>query len=168
MENIMIFRRSPEGQQALDNRDKRLAARMRALMLMAEGKPLAQFEEMAQALGAPSDALNQLQALGFVKVTDAAPADVTGVADGVAVDADTYENFRVASGLLRELAADTMGLKAFFFILKVEKASTMQDLAQLVPGLMPGIVKQRGMENAAKLQTQLNSMFEFSDPNTTG
>jgi hypothetical protein len=33
---------------------------------------------------------------------------------------------------------------------------------------MPGIVKQRGMENAAKLQTQLNSMFEISDPNTTG
>jgi hypothetical protein len=164
----MTFRRSPEGQQALDNRDKRLAARMRALMLMAEGKPLAQFEEMAQALGAPSDALQQLQSLGFVKTVDDTPGDVTSGADDVARDADTYENFRVASGLLRELAADTMGLKAFFFILKVEKASTMQDLAQLVPGLMPGIVKQRGMKNAAKLQTQLHSMFEISDPNTTG
>ena len=28
-----VFRRSPEGQQALDSRDKRISARMRALML---------------------------------------------------------------------------------------------------------------------------------------
>ena len=56
----VFFRRSPEGQQALDSRDKRISARLRALMLMAEGKPMSRFAETAAALGAPTDALEQL------------------------------------------------------------------------------------------------------------
>ena len=160
----VFFRRSPEGQQALDSRDKRISARLRALMLMAEGKPMSRFAETAAALGAPTDALEQLVLLGFVR-SDAIDATLPGgVEAAVPIEAeDAYGRFRTASGLLREIAADVLGLKAFFFILKVEKASTLDDLAQLLPVLLPAVIKARGAQDAARLEAQLRQMLQSSD-----
>lgn len=169
-----LFRRSAAGQQALDARDKRLGARLRALMLMAEGKPLAQVGEMARALGAPEDALDQLRALGFVAADDgtpvvraaapdpaaeaAAPAADTPPATGSA-DAEVFDHFRTASGMIRELAGDTMGLKGFFFILKVEKCATLADLAELLPDLLPAVRRQRGSQEAEKIEKRLRGLL---------
>lgn len=164
-----VFRRSPEGQQALDARDKRIGARLRALMLMAEGKPMSQFAATAAALGAPPDALEQLVRLGFVRSeSDATPTAAGGVLPASEDVEDAYARFRTVSGLLREIAADTLGLKAFFFILKVEKASTLKDLEQLLPALLPAVVKARGAEGAAALETQLRAMLQSSDGPATG
>jgi hypothetical protein len=70
--------------------------------------------------------------------------------------------------LLREIAADVLGLKAFFFILKVEKASTLVDLAQLLPALLPAVVKARGAQDAARLEAQLRQMLQSSDSLPSG
>ncbi len=165
----VVFRRSPEGQQALDSRDKRISARLRALMLMAEGKPMSRFTETAAALGAPPDALDQLVRLGFVR-GDLVQTGLPGLAETAAPDEaeDAYGRFRTASGLLREIAADVLGLKAFFFILKVEKASTLEELAQLLPVLLPAVVKARGAQDAARLEAQLRQMLQSSDSPAAG
>ncbi len=176
-----LFRRNAAGQQALDERDKRLGARLRALMLMAEGKPLAQVPGMARALGAPEDALEQLRALGFVapdgstsasRAPASSPAPVpaeqtappavpgTDPASGPGVaDDEVFDHFRTASGLIRELAGDTMGLKGFFFILKVEKCGTLAELAQLLPEVLPAVRRQRGTQEAEKIEKRLRALL---------
>jgi hypothetical protein len=152
-----VFRKSPEGQAALDARDKRISARLRALMLMSEGKPMSQFATTAAALGAPPDALEQLVRLGFVRTASSpAPAPPPPLEDA-------YTRFRTVSGLFREIAADVLGLKAFFFILKVEKASTLEDLRELLPVLLPAVAKARGADKAASVEAQLRAMLQLGD-----
>jgi hypothetical protein len=177
MSQAGIFRRSAAGQQALDERDKRLGARLRALMLMAEGKPLAQVDEMARGLGAPADALEQLRALGFLsdgaapatRGPEAAPAaraaDVAPTATlppeppAPTADPEVFDHFRTASGMIRELAGDTMGLKGFFFILKVEKCGTLAELEQLLPDLLPAVRRQRGSQEATRIEKRLRGLL---------
>lgn len=182
MEQTGVFRRSAAGQQALDSRDKRLGARLRALLLMAEGKPIAQFGDIARALGAPDDALAQLRDMGFVDSTGAAGATPAAAQVRVPVDASpaasaappveaaapvhapvpdgqVYDQFRTASGLIRELASDTMGLKAFFFILKVDKCGTLAELEALLPDLMPVLKRQRGDQEAARIESRLRGLL---------
>ena len=156
MNDSVAFRRTTAGQAALDRRDKRIPAKLRALMLMAEGKPMAQFGELAQALGAPSDAMEQLVSQGFVVAPAAEPAGAVVVETPAA---DVFTQFRAASGLMREIGADTMGFKAFFFILKIEKCSTLADLKALVPELIATIARQRGRTNADRIEGQIKSML---------
>jgi hypothetical protein len=181
-----VFRRTPEGQAALDCRDKRIPARMRALMLMAEGKPVDRFPEFAAGLGFGPESLDELIGLGFaVRWTGEVPGPsvpevvapgvggqpagplvaatdgTTGAAGGVdpGTGDDVYAQFREASGLMRELAGDSMGMKAFFFILKIEKCSTLEDLGKLVPELAGAVTRQRGRTDAERLARRLYAII---------
>ena len=161
MDAIALFRRSPMGQAALDQRDKRIPARMRALMLMAEGKPMDQFDELASALGAPADSLEKLVSQGFVVARVTAPEEVSQVALDApeAPRANTFQQFRTVSGLMREITADMMGIKGFFFILKIEKCSVLPDLVAILPDLIEAVAKRRGRQNADKLERQIRAML---------
>jgi hypothetical protein len=163
MDPSAIFRRSTAGQLALDSRDARLNARMRALLLMAEGKPLSQFATMAEGLGAPADAFEQLAALGFI---DTSPGQIAGAQEsgrsgeaGSAAPMPPFERFRAASGLIREVAKDVLGLKSFFFMLKVEKCATLADLEMLVPEFIQALEKRQGRAAAARFEAQLRRML---------
>ena len=149
-----VFRRTAAGQQALDARDKRLGSRLRALMLMAEGKPLSEFSGMAEALGAPPDALTQLIEQGFAEAVVSGPA----VAPEDLPPEDPFQRFRIASGLIREHATDALGLKSFFFMLKVEKCATVADLAPLVPELVQAVEKKRGRDAAGLVEARLRAL----------
>ena len=161
MDAIVLFRRSPLGQAALDQRDKRIPARMRALMLMAEGKPMGQFDELASALGAQADSLEKLASQGFVVAAANAPEQVSQDAPDApeAPGANTFQQFRTVSGLMREITADMMGIKGFFFILKIEKCSVLPDLVAILPDLIEAVARRRGRQNADKLERQIRAML---------
>ena len=163
MDDSGIFRRTQAGQSALDARDKRLTPRLRALMLMAEGKPIAQVADIAQALGAPIDALERIFALRFFDLAATAPAGAADAAPQASVPAGTFERYRAASGMVREIAADTLGLRGFFFMLKVERCATLDELESLLPELMRSLAKQKGDKNAALLEAQLRAMFRHEN-----
>ena len=161
MDATALFRRSPMGQAALDQRDKRIPARMRALMLMAEGKPMDQFDELASALGAPADSLEKLVSQGFVVARVTAPEQVSQDAPDApeAPGANTFQQFRTVSGLMREITTDMMGIKGFFFILRIEKCSVLPDLVAILPDLIEAVAKRRGRQNADKLERQIRAML---------
>ena len=154
-DDTRLFRRTAAGQSALDGRDKCLTPRLRALMLMAEGKPVSSTAEIAAALGAPVDALDQLAGLGFFDaVASASDAASAAVAPG-----DPFLKFRAVAGAVREIAADTLGLRGFFFMLRIEKCATGADLEKLLPELMLAVTKKLGRKNAALIDRQLRSML---------
>ena len=159
MDDTGIFRRTQAGQSALDARDRRLTPRLRALMLMAEGKPVKEISGIAQALGAPTDALEQIFASGFFDLVAIEPAVAAEAVPQASVAVGAFERFRAASGLVREIAADTLGLRGFFFMLKVERCATLDELKGLLPELMRSVKKQKGDKNAALLEAQLRAMF---------
>jgi hypothetical protein len=181
-----VFRRTPEGQAALDRRDKRIPAKMRALMLMAEGKPVERFAEFAAALGFGPESLDELIGLGFAVAGEAAllvpsatganatvdvipaavpvsggGADAAGdaVSTGPEAAEDVYALYRKASGMMRELASDSMGMKAFFFILKIEKCGTLEELGGLVPELLAAVTRQRGRVDAERIAKSLYAII---------
>jgi hypothetical protein len=154
------------GSVALAERDKRIGSKMRMLLVTVDGtNDEAQLRKIAQDIGAPPDAVEQLFELGLIQAPLAPLADNTNsgaVAPALSADApamDAFARFRLAAAIMNELASDAMGLKAFFFVLKVEKCGTIADVAQLMPGLEPAVLKAHGESAGAQLLKPLKDLI---------
>ena len=147
---------------------------------MIDGKRDADdLQKFATATRAPADWLAQLVALGYVvdSVVDsgggpamaspvvtvksdapAAPA-TTVPAPTTQVPGSSFDRFREASGMVRELVRESFGMKAFFFTLKVEKCSTPADLRALLPEIETQLVKAKGPLAARALLQSLERLL---------
>ena len=54
------------------------------------------------------------------------------------------ERFRIAQKLMNDSVVDALGIRAFFFTLKLEKAATVADLRALLPDFDKAITKGSG------------------------
>ena len=60
------------------------------------------------------------------------------------VSKDELARFRAAKTFINETIVDALGVRAFFFTLKLERCSTRADLARLLPDYAKAIAKFRG------------------------
>jgi hypothetical protein len=147
----MKVNKTNAGMQALSERDKRLTSKMRMLLVTVDGShDESEIRQIGLNIGAPEGAFDKLFALGLIAVEQHS----SSASDPAAVDQvfslDAFGRFRMASAIMNELASDAMGLKAFFFVLKVERCGSTADLAKLMPVLEPVVRKAHG-EVSAKL-----------------
>jgi len=117
--------------------------------------------------GAPADCIEQLEKLGLVERVGAAPvpageerrATVRGLAEPDVQKLDPVARFRMAQQFMNDTAVNALGLKAFFFTLKLEKAATVEELRPLVDDYRKAIAKGSGEEEAAVLTQRLQEML---------
>src|SRR4029078_819896 len=74
--------------------------------------------------------------------SEAAPAAPS--AAPVVVTTDELKRFRTAKAFIHETIVDALGGRAFLFTLKLERCSTREDLARLLPDYAKAIRKFRG------------------------
>jgi hypothetical protein len=159
-----IFVKTGLGLQEVSSRKLKLPNRLRCMFILIDGvQPVATLKDEAQQLGAPPDFLEQLEALQLIARKGAASAvsNVTvGMMPGTEVDkGDEFSRFRVAKDLMNATIVDALGIKSFFFTLKLEKASTRADLAQLVPDYQKAMAKAMGPESAQVMVDRLKRML---------
>ena len=164
-----ILEKTPKGHEELRTRQYKLAAKMRALLLMVDGQqPVNALQEQLTSLGFPDDALESLVAQGFVQakggamaasespaVAPPAPAAVPAAAE---IPKSIGEEPAPADGtafpalrrLMNESVHTTLGLKGFFFTLKIEKSSNLEDLRELLPEY-EALMKKALSEETAEL-----------------
>jgi len=75
------------------------------------------------------------------------------------VPATDADRFRTAQKFMNDCAVDALGLRAFFWTLKLEKAATCADLTQLLPDFRKAMAKARGEAAAALLDTRARSLL---------
>jgi hypothetical protein len=124
-------------------------------------------KEEAATLGAPPDCLEQLEKLGLIERVGAPPtanpeerrATVRAPTEGDVKTLDPVARFRKAQQFMNDTAVNALGLKAFFFTLKLEKCATVDDLRPLADAYREAITKGSGEEEAEVLSQRLQAML---------
>lgn len=152
-----IYEKTPLGTQEVAQRKVKMAPRLRMMLILVDGEtPEGTLLEEARKIGAPEDCLAQLTALGMIK---AAAGEAASATSSVRPRVSPAQRFTAAKEFMTATASSTMGLRAFLFILKLEKASTVEDLRALAPDFVEGLRKAAGEEEARILGGRLERLL---------
>ena len=125
------FAKTEKGHAEIAERRRNLRGKLRTVLFLVDaGKSLDAIRQQAAQIGAPDDALAQLAAEGYIVQIGPATAAAPPVS-GVVVD--EVERFRVAKAFMNDTIVDTLGIRAFFFTLRLERCATRTDLTALLP-----------------------------------
>ena len=165
MDTVQIYVKTPLGVEEIQNRKLHLAPRLRTMLIMVDGrKSVAALKEDAAKFGCPDDFIETLLAAGLIVKTGAAQSTaasvaVPGVPSAAPAEAppalDEYAKFRLAKDFMNNAVVNSLGIKGFFFTLKLERAGTVDDLRGLVKPFQDAITKASGEAEAKILTDQL-------------
>jgi predicted secreted protein len=167
MNDSDICIKTAAGSDELKTRSRGLALRLRSVLILVDGsRSVAALRAAAAALGAPPDGLELLLREGLIEPAGGARNPVaeraeTDVSTPVrpALEQSDAERFVVAQKFMIETTAEALGLKAFFFTLKLEKCYTLADLNALMPEFSQALVKARGELKARALTQHLKLLL---------
>ena len=162
-----IYRKSALGTAEIAARKMKLNPRVRTMLILIDGaQPEFILREEGAKVGAPPAFLEELLKLGLIEkvgraqtpaaaaATAAAKPDVPAAASG-----DEFEKFRAAKDFMNVTIVDALGIKSFFFTLKLEKAGTRADLRELAGAYREAIAKKEGDAQARVLAARLEEML---------
>ena len=163
-----VFIKSRAGSEEVRSRKMKLAPKLRTMLILIDGtKPALILKEEAVALGAPGDFLEQLEGAGLVERVGAAPAPaaqdrravVRAPVEADPAKLDPVARFRRAQQFMNDTAVNALGIKAFFFTLKLEKCATVEDLKPLAGAYRDAIAKGSGEAEADVLSQRLKELL---------
>jgi hypothetical protein len=161
-----IYAKTPAGSEEVRSRKMKLAPKLRTMLILVDGrKPVDALRDEVAACGMPSDCIEQLESLGLVRPVagDGAPQG-PAVRDNTrpgasAAGADPLARFRMAQQFMNDTAVNALGIKAFFFSLKLERCATLDDLKELVEPYHAAIAKGSGPAEADVLTRRVREML---------
>jgi hypothetical protein len=168
-----IVGKTEAGRQEIVSRQRKLAAKARVLLIAIDGNAsVGNLREHFAALGDVDAMVGELIGQGLV-AADAksgstartpVPGSVTP-APGVATPApvvrpgatfvvDPAQRFVLAQKFMNETVVEALGLRAFFFTLKLERCASVGDLSDLMPEYERVLAKTRdeALLNAYRVQ----------------
>jgi len=153
MEPNSVYQKTRKGDDEIKTRAAKLAPKVRTMLILIDGsKTRAQLDDMAKRLGAPADYAAVLEGQGLIARLDNAAA--------VAAPAgDELTRFSTARRFLNDTAVDALGMRSFFFVLKLEKCGTRSDLAALLEDYQKALTKASGADEAAALTAQARELL---------
>jgi len=141
------FAKTEKGHAEIAQRQRNLRGKMRTVLFLVDpGKSLDEIRQQAIQIGAPDDALALLLAEGYIAEVvagaGAAPVGAPGAAapnapePASAPDAggrdSELKRYRVAKAFMNDAVVDSLGVRAFFFTLKLERCSTRAELTAIL------------------------------------
>jgi hypothetical protein len=154
-----VYRKTARGAAEVKERRAKLSPRLRTMLILVDGTATrAKLAEDGARVGAPADFLDQLAAAGLIeRVGGGAPREAKAAA--AAAPADEFERFRAAKQFMNDTIVDALGIKSFFFTMKLERAAVLADLRDLAGPYREAIAKARGEDEAALLAKRLEAML---------
>ena len=155
-----VYRKTARGAAEVKERRAKLSPRLRTMLILVDGTATrAKLAQDAARVGAPADFLDQLAAAGLVeRLGGVAPREAQRAA-APAAPADEFERFRAAKQFMNDTIVDALGIKSFFFTMKLERAGVLADLRDLAGPYREAIAKARGEAEAELLATRLEAML---------
>jgi hypothetical protein len=160
MDASAIYRKTDKGTDELKSRGKNLPQRLRTMLILIDGtRTVAELQPAAAKMGGEGDFITVLERQGLVEPVPAAGGDSAGPRQAAGGADDEFARFRVLHKFMTESVADALGVRAFFFTLKLEKCSTRADLALLVEDYCKAIAKGSGEDAAAALTERVRELL---------
>ena len=162
----VTYVKTQAGADEVRNRKLKLPPKLRTMLILIDGtKPAFIVKEEGVSLGAPEDFLEVLERQGLIArvgtVPTPSPEERRALVRGPEPDkkGDPVARFRMAQQFMNDTAVNALGLKAFFFTLKLEKCATVDDLRPLVDNYREAITKGSGEAEAEVLTQRLRDML---------
>jgi hypothetical protein len=174
MNDNQLFVKTTLGSDELKSRARRLPSRVRTMLIMVDGmQTLAQLNAAAASIGAPEACMALLLEQGLIQAKPKAAPRVlaTAVTSSAAVQAvDVAIEFEApeltdaarylaAQKLMNDSAVDVLGLRAFFFTLKLERAFTCEDLRSALPDFGKALAKGKDPAAAALIEARVRVLL---------
>lgn len=158
-----IYHKTALGTGEVTERKLKLPPRLRTMLILIDGvQPEFLLREEAEKVGAPPNFLEELMGKGLIEKVESASA---GAAASTAPAApagptDEFAKFRTAKDLMNVTIVDALGLKSFFFTLKLERAGNCADLRELMDAYSQQITKAEGAAQADVLTRRLKEILK--------
>lgn len=160
MSATLVYAKTNKAVEEIQTKKYKLQPKARNLLFLVDGsKSVEAIDEMSRQLGLSQDDLGKLEAEGFIvrSGTEAAAAAPQAVREEVLTD--EAGKFRVAKKYMNDTIVNSLGLRAFFFTLKLEKAGNRADLAQLLPDYETALAKATNKETAKVLHKRAKELL---------
>lgn len=159
MLDTAIPEKTEAGARELGERRHKLHARTRSLLIAIHGQQTAaELKRQFQAIGDVGGILDELEKLGLVVAQGARTplAPTTPAAAGATV---ALPPLQLARAFINETAVAALGLRAFLFTLKLERAYTKAELNDLVPEYRRVLAKAKGETFAEAMVRRVEEML---------
>ncbi len=184
--NTSIYDKTPKGREEIATRKHQLVPRMRTLLLLIDGRKSEQeLLRSVTGLGLTTDSIAELQAQDFIVLATsynsipepelaAAPKPVAAPAappppplvQAAAVRAEAEaqalapaQQFQSLYDFYNKTIKSNIGLRGFTLQLKVEKASSIDELRDLRRPYLEAVLKAKGSDIARGLANQLDQLL---------
>jgi hypothetical protein len=153
-----VYRKTERGLAEIKDRKLKLNPRVRSMLILIDGaQPELMLKEDGARIGAPADFLQQLLAHGLIERMGVAPAPGAPAAEPPA--ADEFTRFRNAKNFMNTTIVEALGIKSFFFTMKLERAGVVADLVDLVEPYRAALAKASSPEEADVMAAHLREML---------
>jgi hypothetical protein len=153
-----IFVRTEQGNNAVKSNTP-LNSKHRMLFIMIDGKlTVAQLLEQCKRLGIDDNAIESLEKSGYI-YNNSTPLTAATVSNSSGTTGGIGENFYEVQNFMRQTVTDAAGIRAYFFMLKIEGAMNIADLKSLLPDYEKTLKNGLGETAAKMLIDKLKSMF---------
>src|SRR5260221_2658257 len=154
-----IYAKTPAGSEEVRSRKLKLAPKLRTMLILVDGrKAVGALRDEVSACGMPSDCIEQLESLGLVEPLGAHAPPSAQVSAPAPVP-DAFERFRAAQKFMNDTVVNALGIKAFFFTMKLERTATVDDLKEVLPAYQATIAKASGPAEADVLTRRVREML---------
>jgi hypothetical protein len=174
MNDNQVYVKTTLGSEELKSRARRLPSRVRTMLIMVDGmQSLAQLNAAAASIGAPDACMTFLLEQGLIQAKPK-PAPRVPAGSAVATHADQAVDIPIeleateltdaarylaAQKLMNDSAVDALGLRAFFFTLKLERAFTCEDLRAALPDFGKALAKGKDPAAAALIEARVRVLL---------
>jgi hypothetical protein len=159
-----IYVKTEKGEEEIRSRTYKLSQRLRTILIMVDGTTTGGgLVEKAKTLGVPDDFMEQLLAGGFVAPkTTAGQGQSPAAAEAapfVPMGTDELTNFIAVQKFMNATVSDALGFRGLPMVLKIERASTREELRALVDELTERLSKALGPLRAQGIVDQLRGLL---------
>lgn len=158
MDGMNIVVKTPAGTDELKSRARKLSPRLRTMLVLIDGRMNVEQLQLAGArLSVPPDFVEQLLNDGLIALV---PVATKSSAVPARAKLPELERFQEARKFMNDTVVDALGIRAFFFSLKLEKCFTRPELRALLPDYLKAITKGGGEEVALALERRVREMLD--------
>jgi hypothetical protein len=155
-----IYAKTEEGVRELKERKRNLPVALRSLLIMVDGnRTVAEVLERARVLRVDITALATLERAGLIAKRFSAPsAAEAGAAPGAPSESEV-ERFLAAQQKLSDAINEHLGFRGYMMMMRLQRASNLRDLRDLLPDFAKAMVKRVGMDAATPIVGELEQLI---------
>jgi len=159
MADARRYAKTEKGTEEIRSRGKNLRGRLRTMLILIDpSKTGDELRASASQIGVEPEFLDMLLKDGYIVALGG--TESPAVADVPReVSRDELARFRAAKSFINETVVDALGVRAFLFTLKLERCTTRDDLAALLPDYAKAIRKFRGEAETRLLVDRANELL---------